>query len=309
MRRGYTKGKQDKYFFMKEQDRDHKSKVSIFVVKGIVLLVFMIICTSQSFAEDLGLSLSSDQGLTNQTATVSLGLAYPGVPLASGFNLDIYYDNDALENPTPNPGQILSDAGKEMSTSEPTHPYFGVLRIVVSGFNQEIIQAGEVATIDFDIKVTSPGGLTVLALTNVEATDEEYQALWVLENDGFIDVIVGDIDEDEIPDNVDNCPFTINPDQVDSYPPDGNDIGDTCECEGNFDCDQDCDGTDAAFLKADFGRSPFLEPCDEDPLCKGNFDCDLDVDGTDASVFKADFGRSPFKNPCPICTQGEWCAY
>ena len=25
--------------------------------------------------------------------------------------------------------------------------------------------------------------------------------------------------------------------------------------------------------------------------CEGNFDCDGDVDGTDAAVFKADFGR------------------
>lgn len=35
--------------------------------------------------------------------------------------------------------------------------------------------------------------------------------------------------------------------------------------------------------------------------CEGNFDCDEDVDGSDAAVFKADFGRSPFKNPCPGC--------
>ncbi len=36
--------------------------------------------------------------------------------------------------------------------------------------------------------------------------------------------------------------------------------------------------------------------------CEGNFDCDQDVDGTDAAVFKEDFGRSAFKNPCPDCT-------
>ena len=35
--------------------------------------------------------------------------------------------------------------------------------------------------------------------------------------------------------------------------------------------------------------------------CEGNFDCDQDVDGTDAAVFKTDFGRSPFSNPCPAC--------
>ena len=34
-------------------------------------------------------------------------------------------------------------------------------------------------------------------------------------------------------------------------------------------------------------------------LCKGNFDFDDDVDGSDAHTFKLHFGRSLFKNPCP----------
>jgi hypothetical protein len=34
-------------------------------------------------------------------------------------------------------------------------------------------------------------------------------------------------------------------------------------------------------------------------FCEGNFDYDQDVDGSDASVFKNNFGRSTFKNPCP----------
>ncbi|MFN2304215.1 MAG: hypothetical protein ACK2TV_10845 [Anaerolineales bacterium] len=152
----------------------------------------------------------------------------------------------------------------------------------------------------------------------------------------FIDV---DSDNDGIAENQDNCPNIPNGpclsvcytweemvpcttdtdcnetggscsmNQKDTYPPGGNGIGDACECEGNFDCDTDCDGRDAAVFKVHFGRSPFRDPCDEEPLCKGNFDCDLDVDGTDASMFKKDFGRSPFRNPCPNCTQGEWCTY
>ena len=35
--------------------------------------------------------------------------------------------------------------------------------------------------------------------------------------------------------------------------------------------------------------------------CEGNFDQDLDVDGSDAATFKAQFGFSPFKNPCQSC--------
>ena len=43
--------------------------------------------------------------------------------------------------------------------------------------------------------------------------------------------------------------------------------------------------------------------------CKGDFDCDEDVDGRDAALFKEDFGRSPFDNPCPVCEVGDLCIY
>ena len=38
---------------------------------------------------------------------------------------------------------------------------------------------------------------------------------------------------------------------------------------------------------------------DVNPFCQGNFDFDDDVDGSDAHTFKQHFGRSIFKNPCP----------
>jgi hypothetical protein len=87
-------------------------------------------------------------------------------------------------------------------------------------------------------------------------------------------------------------------------------IGDIeIQCEGNFDCDYDCDGSDAQKFKTDFGRSEFLNPCESGNSCNGDFDCDSDVDGSDARIFKQDFGRSPFFNPCPPCVAGEWCSY
>jgi hypothetical protein len=97
----------------------------------------------------------------------------------------------------------------------------------------------------------------------------------------------------------------------DTYPPGGNGIGDTCDCEGNFNCltDQDVDGSDAALLKVDFGRSVMVNPCVAGDTCNGDFNCDGDVDGSDASLFKQDFGRSSILNPCPACVAGEWCGY
>jgi hypothetical protein len=43
--------------------------------------------------------------------------------------------------------------------------------------------------------------------------------------------------------------------------------------------------------------------------CNGDFDCDHDVDGTDAANFKEDFGRSGVLNPCPDFTMIPWCEY
>jgi hypothetical protein len=126
--------------------------------------------------------------------------------------------------------------------------------------------------------------------------------------EGTWDVIC-DFDADGIVDDDDNCLSTPNPNQENSYPPQGNGIGDACDCEGNFDCDGDCDGTDAATFKIDFGRSTFENPCETGNSCNGDFDCDGDCDGTDAALFKQDFGRSGFNNPCPVCVVGAWCSY
>ena len=98
----------------------------------------------------------------------------------------------------------------------------------------------------------------------------------------------------------------------DTYPPQGNGIGDVCDCEGNFDCDQDddVDGTDAAVFKANFGRGGYNNPCSDGTPCNGDFNCDSDVDGSDASVFKADFGRGGYNSPCPSCLSTDpWCDY
>jgi hypothetical protein len=81
-------------------------------------------------------------------------------------------------------------------------------------------------------------------------------------------------------------------------------------CEGNFDCDADQDGTDAAVFKGDFGRGQFTRPCTNLLPCPADFDCDKDVDGSDASLFKSDFGRSAFNQICPSnCETEDYCAY
>jgi len=113
-----------------------------------------------------------------------------------------------------------------------------------------------------------------------------------------------DLDGDGILDSVDNCPTDYNPGQEDSYPPGGNDCGDACECEGNFDFDQDIDGFDHSKFQIDFERTD----CTINDPCHGDIDCDGDVDLDDEQIFLEDSGRGVL-NPCPSCVTEPWCTY
>ncbi len=119
-----------------------------------------------------------------------------------------------------------------------------------------------------------------------------------------------DDDLDGIPDQDDNCPDTPNPGQEDTYPPGGNNCGDACECEGDFNCDGNVNAADAGLISGGFERRTKLSnPCTNENPCCGDFDCDGDVDKDDKAIFYADFGRSKNNNPCPPCEVEEWCSY
>ena len=64
-----------------------------------------------------------------------------------------------------------------------------------------------------------------------------------------------DTDGDAILDSEDNCPDVYNPGQEDTYPPQGNAIGDACDCEADFHCDGNVDAEDVHDFLLDFGRS------------------------------------------------------
>jgi hypothetical protein len=123
----------------------------------------------------------------------------------------------------------------------------------------------------------------------------------------FVEAV--DSDSDHISNINDNCPNDYNPNQEDSYPPHGNDIGDACDCESDFNCDGNVDATDVTSFLVDFGRSTFFNPCTNSDSCNGDVDCNGNVDAADVNKFLEDFGRSQFFNPCPACVAGNWCVY
>jgi hypothetical protein len=151
----------------------------------------------------------------------------------------------------------------------------------------------------------------------------------------------GDADSDGIPDGIDNCteirngptggictrgkigeicrsdewcgppedPGMCSVNQDDTYPPQGNEIGDACDCEGDFNCDGNVDAGDVTAFLFDFGRNQFNDPCTTGSPCNGDVNCDTNVDATDVTKFLEDFGRNQFNNPCPACAGGAWCVY
>jgi arylsulfatase A-like enzyme len=143
-----------------------------------------------------------------------------------------------------------------------------------------------------------------------EQTRDQLQALGYIDDAKDNSACMGDVDCDGIVDDDDNCPFVYNPDQKDSYPPQGNGIGDICDCEGDFNCDGTVDETDSVLLRRNISQSMLLaHPCTNENQCHGDFNCDGDIDQDDKALFYDDFGRGKNKNPCPLCKVGAWCSY
>jgi hypothetical protein len=169
---------------------------------------------------------------------------------------------------------------------------------------------------------TSPGNYTV-AVDVGNVTEYNLDDL-DLQEDGFYYIAITAYDtsgnesdfsteldyfaDDGIPSGADNCPDTYNSDQEDTYPPQGNGIGDACDCEGNFDCDGDVDTDDIRAFLLDFGRNPYNDPCTND-WCNGDFNCDGGVASEDLTKMLEDLGRNLYNNPCPDCVGGDWCSY
>jgi hypothetical protein len=140
---------------------------------------------------------------------------------------------------------------------------------------------------------------------------KQLEALGYLTSDDTKDYDEGtlDKDNDNVLDDDDNCPLVANPGQEDTYPPDGNGIGDACECEADFDCDGDVDKDDLETFMANYNQSKLDKPASAIDLSRGDFDCDSDIDDNDQIKLLEDFGRNPLNNPCPVCEIGDWCSY
>ena len=95
-----------------------------------------------------------------------------------------------------------------------------------------------------------------------------------------------DSDGDGVLNEADNCPTVDNPYQEDNYPPEGNNIGDACECHSDCDSDGKVQLSDLVIMKQEFMKTPVNADC--------NYDSKVDL--ADLVIMKNEFMRID----CPV---------
>jgi hypothetical protein len=210
---------------------------------------------------------------------------------------------------------------------------------------EAIIIDYSISTQDTEAIIQSPA-ITLYDIISCEAVEQtttisaicQYDNLSDMDGDGIENTPGGTMTSSMFLDSADNCPDMPNGpflgtciqgnvgstcisdeacgvngicsmNQEDTFPPQGNNIGDACDCESDFDCSGGVDANDVTAFLVDFGRSTFFNPCNNADPCNGDVDCNANVDAADVNKFLEDFGRSQFNNPCPSCVAGDWCEY
>jgi cysteine-rich repeat protein len=153
--------------------------------QSLLLFGLLLLATSQSSAADVDLDLSSAQGLPGDTVSLVLTLSYSAAPVASAFSIDLHFDPNALENPAASSGQVLIDADKNLATHLVSP---GVFRVAALGFNQNVIQPGDAATISVGIRSDALMGTSDLTLI-VEASDPSGFALSASGTGGSVEIV------------------------------------------------------------------------------------------------------------------------
>jgi hypothetical protein len=145
--------------------------------------------------------------------------------------------------------------------------------------------------------VYQPGNVTSIDLTDLGLYEggEYYIALTAYDysfNESAFSSELTFFADDEIPPDEDNCPNTYNPDQEDTMPPEGNGIGNACECLADINCNGKVDLADLNVLKQEFSvpLSPLLP-------CSADLNYDGKVNLVDTLILRTEFLRID----CPAC--------
>lgn len=132
-------------------------------IAGAILVLALLAGMENARAVTLTLSNVEDVRAGETGVDVSLFLSNGGaVPSVGGVQTDVSYDASILTLTTVNAGAAAQDAGKNVSFNEVSE---GVVRVIISGLNQETIQDGALAALMFRTAANAPPGSYPVAMT------------------------------------------------------------------------------------------------------------------------------------------------
>ena len=156
-----------------------------FCLRAAVCFLLISFSVMAGVAHAIRLDLGAASGSPGSDVTIPITLNYEGAnPNISAASIDIGYSTTLLENPRATIGPAGSAAGKDVASSTPSS---GIFRVAILGFNQNVIQAGIVASVTFRIKEGATSGDTTLTNT-ASATDPSAKSVVVQGGSGTLTI-------------------------------------------------------------------------------------------------------------------------
>jgi len=159
-------------------------KVKKNLVCYIIAFTSIIIITSNLNAATLAVGSSSGSPGT-KNISIPINLTSASGEKVCGFNFDLNFDASRLSFKEVTLGSAPTDAGKSLSFSQPSS---NIMRVVVVGLNQNVINDGTVLTFTFDILSNAPAGKAEITITKPSISDPNGKPLAVNTGEGELQV-------------------------------------------------------------------------------------------------------------------------
>jgi len=128
--------------------------------KIIFQIMLMIMAAGFASAADPVVSIGTGNGLRGDTVQVPVTLTNVSGINLSAISVDVGFDANVLENPSAVVGPAGSAADKGVAINPNYSP--GVMRVLLFGINQNVINNGIIFYVNFTIKPAAAYGVTVL---------------------------------------------------------------------------------------------------------------------------------------------------
>ena len=150
----------------------------------VIALVSTLILISNLEAATLTVGSNSGSPGT-KSISIPINLTSAAGEKVCGFNFDLNYDSAKLSFKEVTLGSATIEVGKSLSHSQPNS---NTIRVVVVGFNQNVINDGTILTFTFDVLSKAPAGKTELTITKPSLSDPNGKGLGVKSSEGELQI-------------------------------------------------------------------------------------------------------------------------